>query len=279
MSDRNGDRVQVVGAGDDRPAWRPPGGLLLILAGLVVGLAGGVLLTRPGTSSDAVNEPPPPTTTAPPDPETTTTTVADSRLERYRERISELESELTAAQFQLGLETNPAEVAFVVDCNTSLGNQFGQDWQANSYFVGPVWFFRLIENLSDMETVSEVFAGVERGDSVTLVVPASERANYSLLWNPATWTGDYTVASGEPAVTLRACDQYPTAFIGGFITAKQYCAPLDLYFRDSTEPERIILPFGGVDCPDGSFPVAKPELGPVPDVVGSTLRDARLAIR
>jgi len=76
MSDSNGDRVQVVGAGDDRPAWRPPGGLLLILAGLVVGLAAGVLLTRPGTSNDAVNEPPPPTTTAPPDPEGWTATRA-----------------------------------------------------------------------------------------------------------------------------------------------------------------------------------------------------------
>src|SRR3989304_8415118 len=101
MSDSNGDRVQVVGAGDARPAWRPPGGLLLILAGLVVGLAAGVLLTRPGTSSDTVNEPLPPTTRAPPGPETTTTTVADSRLERYRERIGELESGLGAGPLPL----------------------------------------------------------------------------------------------------------------------------------------------------------------------------------
>ena len=279
MSDSNGDLVQVVGAGDDRPAWRPPGGLLLILAGLVVGLAAGVLLTRPGTSSDAVNEPPPPTTTAPPDPETTTTTVADSRLERYRERIRELESELAAAQFQLGLETNPAEYALGVDCDTSQRNMFGGDWQESSYFVGPVWFFRLIEILSDEEPFEGVVAGVEPGDSVTLVVPVSERGNYSLLWNPATGRGDDTVASGESAVTLRACDGYQTAFLGGFATTKQYCAPLDLYFGDNTEPERIFLPFGGVDCPDGTTPLAKPEVGPVPDVTGSTLRDARLAIR
>jgi hypothetical protein len=137
----------------------------------------------------------------------------------------------------------------------------------------------LIEILSDEEPFEGVVAGVERGDSVTLVVPVSERGNYSLLWNPATGRGDDTVASGEFAVTLRACDGYQTAFLGGFATIKQYCAPLDVYFGDSTEPERIFLPFGGVDCPDGSLPLAKPELAPVPDVVGSTLRDARLAIR
>ena len=288
MSSEEGDRVQVVGAVDDRPLRRPPG-VLLVVAGLVVGLAVGILITLSGTPSGGVDQPPATTTTTVPVAgATTTATISEFRTERYIERIEELETELADAQqqvFELGLETNPTEYAFVVDCEASLRNQFGQDWQANSYFVGPVWFFRLDELSREEawggETWAAVFAGVEQGDTVTLVVPASERDNYSLLWNPATWraAAGYSVASGEPAVTLRACDRYHTAFNGGFVAEKFYCAPLDVFLGDSTEPERIILRLGVTDCPDGSTLLEKPELGPVPDVTGSILRDARLAIR
>jgi len=80
-------------------------------------------------------------------------------------------------------------------------------------------------------------------------------------------------------VTLGACPG-ATLFVGGFaIERSAYCAPLDVYFGDSTEPERIMLPFGGVDCRDGTILLAKPDPGPAPDVTGMTLRLARLAIR
>src|SRR3990170_4157310 len=159
MSSEEGDRVQVVGAVDDRPLRRPPG-VLLVVAGLVVGLAVGILITLSGTPSGGVDQPP------------ATTTISEFRTERYIERIEELETELADAQqqvFELGLETNPTEYAFVVDCEASLRNQFGQDWQANSYFVGPVWFFRLDELSREEawggETWAAVFAGVEQGDT------------------------------------------------------------------------------------------------------------------
>jgi len=174
MSSEEGDRVQVVGAVDDRPLRRPPG-VLLVVAGLVVGLAVGILITLSGTPSGGVDQPPATTTTTVPVAgATTTTTISEFRTERYIERIEELETELADAQqqvFELGLETNPTEYAFVVDCEASLRNQFGQDWQANSYFVGPVWFFRLDELSREEawggETWAAVFAGVEQGDTVT----------------------------------------------------------------------------------------------------------------
>ena len=87
------------------------------------------------------------------------------------------------------------------------------------------------------------------------------------------------LASGVPAVTLSACEGTATAFRGGFVTTEDYCAPLDVHFGDGNEPERVFLSFGVADCPDGTTPLAKPEPGPVPDGVGSTLREARLAIR
>jgi hypothetical protein len=60
---------------------------------------------------------------------------------------------------------------------------------------------------------------------------------------------------------------------------ENYCASLDVYFGDDPEPERIILPIGQVECATGTIPLAFPELGPVPDVIGMSVRAARLEIR
>lgn len=281
MSDGDGDRVQVVGASEGHPPPRTPGGVLLILAGLVVGLAVGVLLASSGTPSNGANEPPVTTTTtvASATSSTTTSVATSARIEQYLARIEVLESELVQARqlvAELGLETDPVKYAFVVDCDA---RQQADGFEANTYLVGPVGFWYAYQDLSGDDIFIEVFASVEPGDSVTLVVPASERDHYSLLWNPATWTGENTVGAGEPAVTLQACDGYPTVFAGGFVTEQSYCAPLDVYFGDSTERERVFLPFGSVNCPEGTTPPINPEPGPVPDVTGLTLREARLAIR
>jgi len=116
MSNGDGDRVQVVGGSNEQPPGRLPGGVLLIL-GLVVGLAVGVLLTPSVTTT---------TTVAP--AITTTTTVSDSRIERYQAQIEVLESELADAEFELGLEIDPVEYASVVDCDASQGPLYIGYW-------------------------------------------------------------------------------------------------------------------------------------------------------
>lgn len=113
---------------------------------------------------------------------------------------------------------------------------------------------------------------------MTLVVPSSERDRFSLLWNPVTSAGDPAVASGEPAVTLRGCDGAPRVFRGGFVTEREYCAPLDVYFGEDPDPVRITVSTSP-DCGFVADLLARPETGPVPDVTGLILREARLAIR
>ncbi len=68
-------------------------------------------------------------------------------------------------------------------------------------------------------------------------------------------------------------------FVGGFAATHDDCAPLDLYFGDDPQPTQIVIALGIVDCPDGTTPVELPEPGPLPDVIGLTVRQARLAIR
>ncbi len=240
-------------------------------------MALGVLLSR--TDSE------PTATTAPILPaavETTSTTTAEPVVtsDELLGQIEDLESLLEAAEkreFELGLEIAPVLYAAVVGCD-SRQQTFGQWW--DGFFVGPVGFWFPSSERGDGVEFSEVWTIIEPAESVTLVVPKGARDSVSLFWDPSTWRGDRSVASGEPAVTLEACDAtFPTAFAGGMASKQEYCAPLDVFFGDDPEPERIILPIGQVECSAGTIPLAFPELGPVPDVTGMSVRDARLAIR
>ena len=204
--------------------------------------------------------------------------VAD--VEALRTQLAEAEAGLAQAEeraFELGLLFDPASYAPSVGCEGSgLDSSLADGWEEEVHIVGQVWFYRLSEALSTGYPIVQVLAGVEPLQAVTLVVPASERGRYSLLWNPA--TGDGTVAYGR-AVTLSACRDHATWFTGGFITSEAYCARLDLYFQGQRDPVRVVLPFGGVDCARQSAALLRPSPGPLPDVTGMTLREAWLAIR
>lgn len=281
----SGDQIHVDGS---TSGGSPPSrGWLMLTVGLAVGVAAGVLFTQPSSSSGPRGESMPADSTTSTSigvtnvSSTSATTVSED-VEALRSRIDELQEELTLVEerlFELGLEVDPASYAFALECGDGVGVAPGGF--VDSYFVGPVAFLNLVENLAGMQAFAEVFATVERADSVTLVVPASERDRYSLLWNPSTWRSDgvYVVATGEPAVTLPGCQNRSSTFIGGFVTSEAYCAPLDVYFADDPDPHRVMLPFGGLDCPEVSVTLKRPEPGPIPDIVGLTLRGARLAWR
>lgn len=286
MATDDGDAVREVGSRRVGPSRGVPGGLMAAMVALGAGLAIGVLIGSPEPTVDETTGPTLPTTavTAPAPGETTTTIGSSLSLDDYEKRIDELETELAEARqqvFELGLEVNPAEFAVALGCHDSIGSQYPVDWQTNSLFVGPVAFYQLTQRLP-VPGWAEVFAVVEASDSVTLLVPESERDSYSLIWNPEIWRtvdGDYTVGDGDPAVTLRSCDGSASVFIGGFVSNRSYCAPLAVYFGDSMEPHQVGLPFGDAPCPDEVDGFATAQSGPVPDVTGLPLREARLAIR
>ncbi len=228
MSNESNDRSRVVGlvAQDDA---RRPGGARMLVAGLVVGLAVGVLFTQssvPSSRTANTTEPPAPAETTP-SAGTTDSTMPVADVEQLQARIEVLESELAETEdrvLALGLDADPATYATALDCDASVGDDFDDAYRKDSYFVGPVGFYRLIEILATGESTFQVLAGVEEGDSVTLVVPVGERDSYSLLWNSAIRTGDGP-ASGGAAVTLGACPG-ATLFVGGFaIERSAYCAP------------------------------------------------------
>ena len=273
----SGDRLHVDGASRQRTSssrgW-------LLLVGLAVGLAAGVLFIQSLPSSEAGDE-------ALPSGGVTSTTsnsalaepVAD--VEALRAQLAEAEAGLAQAEeraFELGLLFDPASYAPFVGCEGSgPGGSLADGWEEEVHIVGQVWFYRLSEAFSTGDPIVQVLAGVEPLQAVTLVVPASERGRYSLLWNPV--TDDGTVASGGRAVTLRACRDHATWFTVRFVTSEAYCAPLDLYFQGQRDPVRVVLPFGGVDCTRQSAALLRPSPGPLPDVTGMTLREAWLAIR
>lgn len=233
MSTDNRESVREIGFRGNGPPRRGSGRLVVALVALLVGLVLGVPVADPGTPIEASRKPRVSTTmvtTAAPGT-TTTTSGSSTSVEDYEARIEVLEKQLAAAQqqvFELGLEADTASVAATLGCDESIGAQYPVDWQNNSYFVGPVAFYRLPERLP-VPSWDEVFAVVEVSDSVTPVVPASERDSYSLIWNPEIWRtvdGDYTFSDGNPAVTLRSCDGYASVVIGGFVSNRTYSASL-----------------------------------------------------
>ena len=290
----NDDQIQVDGSPSE-PASQARGWLILGM-GLVVGVAIGVVFSQSsgttglngGSGTAATTTPmslvtPNASSTA---QQSTTTNTRSSDVEEVQARLVEIEAALARAEeevLELGLRYDPARYAPTIECLASQGNHYDAGYREDSYFVGPIGFHDLIETLAAPVAAFRVFAGVEAGDSVTLVVPERYRGVYALLWTDATQAtsvgANSTMASGVTAVTLRACGA-TTLFEGGFVTtSRNYCAPLDVYFGDSSEPVRIILPFDGVACPDGSMALVAAEPGPLPDVVGMSLREARLAIR
>lgn len=257
---------------------------LILVVGLTVGVAGGVLFSQSSSSSRATDQVLPPVTTLSSTGRAATgSTESVVDVEEPHVQLAEAELEpalLEERALELGLPFDLTPYAVYVGCGASVSSQFRErEIAAESYFVGPLWFYRLDEALFAGSQPLEVLVGVEPFERVTLVVPYSERDRYSLLWHLGTRAGDGAVASGERAVTFRACRDHPALFVGGFNITEDYCAPLDVYFGDDPEPVRIILPFGGLDCPDGSVGLLRPEPGPVPGVLGLTIREARLAIR
>jgi hypothetical protein len=282
MSTGDADRVRVFETADDSSSRRPPSGFVLLAVGLLIGMAVGVLFLPSGASNRQLTEPSVITTAQLPPISTTSTTATTDpsvTVDGLQGRIRVLESELERAEarvLELGLEVDPVQYAPVVGCDARQ-QAFGAE--LDSYFVGPVGFWFPSQDLSGEgeEAAMAVWTTVEAGDSVTLAVPDGERDRYSLLWNPATWQDGH---SGEPAVTLEACDaRFPTVFVGGFAGAYNSCAPLDVYFGNDPQPTRVIFSLGNVDCPDGPTPLELPEPGPVPDVIGLTVRQARTALR
>lgn len=276
MSDRNGDQVEVVGStGNPPPPPRlAPSSLVLLVVGLVGGVALGVLLSSSGSEPPATTAP---TLTAAVETTSTTTTESSASSDELLDRIEDLESLLEEAEkreFELGLEVAPGMYAPVLGCDA---RQKVSGQRSDGFLVGPLGFWFPSDESGEFHEVSIL---LEPAESVTLVVPKEERDSVSLFWDPSTWRGDRSITSGDPAVTLAACNaSFPTVFAGGMVSEQDYCAPLDIYLGDDPEPERVILPIGQAQCSAGTIALVFPELGPVPDVTGMSVRDARLAIR
>jgi hypothetical protein len=291
MVDRDDDRVRPIDvvsvrprdAGTERRASALPIGLIGVLVGLALGVLLGPRQSSDGTSglpADPTTAPSATVNAAPP----TTAAAGPDETARSRELvIEELEVELARAQdrlLEVGLQVDPPAYAPVAGCDQSATFADETALLAQGRFVGPLAFSGF-EEVSPGAGVYGRFAVVESSDAITLVVPESERARYSLIWDPATWQEDaaYVVADGSPAVTLRACELEPTTFVGGIVAGTPYCAPLDVYVGDDPSPRRVALALDAVDCPDGPLALATPARAPAPDMVGRPLRRARLEIR
>jgi hypothetical protein len=113
-------------------------------------------------------------------------------------------------------------------------------------------------------TILKVLALVRTGKPVTLVVPASERARLSLLYDvdaPGP-RRPLRLADGTWSVRFSACARgegwsqgrsYPdpdqTQFNGGFFVRGAHCAPLDVWTAGAEAPVRRWLPLGTGDRP------------------------------
>ncbi|MFZ0625856.1 MAG: PASTA domain-containing protein [Acidimicrobiia bacterium] len=256
-----------------------PIGLLVVAAagvalGLVVGSTSGSTSGETTTSTSLV------ATTA------VATSVPGGVVAEYESRIADLERQLGEARqaqeelkrqlLDYQVDLDPVQYAPRVGCDLSVAQP--QDFSEKAEWIGPVGFYDFTNEFTNFDG-NEIFLTVEAGESVTMVIPRYQRTSYSLLWDPSGNLGPGSTFPGSSYVTLEACPDSPTTFIGGFYVNNSLCGSLDLYFDDQAEPKRIALPFAERQCDGSAIPLLPVEPGPVPDVVGMGLADARLQIR
>jgi PASTA domain len=272
----------------DEPEARPkPLGLtgpVGLVVAAVAGVALGVVL---GNTSGAT----PHETSVATSLATTSTTssegLPDGLVADYQAQIAELEQELEDAKnaqadtqaelLDLQVDTDPVRYAPSVGCDLSVGAP--SDFVEKAEWVGPAGFYDFTNSFASFNW-GEMFLTVEPGESVTLLVPRDQRNSYLQLWDPATW-GAFPPdpLGGSPYVTLVSCADWPTTFIGGFDVNSALCGTLDVYFDEGADPTTIALPFGTTNCGEEEIRPLAVEPGPVPDVRGMGLREARLQLR
>jgi hypothetical protein len=161
----------------------------------------------------------------------------------------------------------PAAAGFVRTCESSVYGELDDGWRKQSLVVGPLAFVYLEEaaewppgNLrrhGNGYYGQKVLVAVDNGATVTVTVPAADRARLSLLYDPATWkdSGRYQVADGDPAVTFQSCEaaEHPygadhTQFNGGFVVAGPGCASLEVSTPAWRTPRRVTVSFAAGRC-------------------------------
>lgn len=102
--------------------------------------------------------------------------------------------------------------------------------------------------------VSTIRIRVSVGRQATVTVPPEHRASVALIYtararnreNPGA-PGGYRVDDGEDAVTLRACPDADTEFLGGVVVAGARCVPLQIS-APGRPPQQRLLSFGAGEC-------------------------------
>jgi hypothetical protein len=169
----------------------------------------------------------------------------------------------------------PEKEAFVRTCETRVyGTLDPRGWRQHSIIAGPLafWYvdqyarqpaslFAPVRGSSDRYPGLKLLVLVRPGAVATVIVPASERRDVALLYDPAAWNdrNEYQIQDGDSAVTFEACKKGETLgtggplnemtqFNGGFLVAGVRCLPLDVLVRGPQKATRVTLSFGAGRC-------------------------------
>lgn len=98
----------------------------------------------------------------------------------------------------------------------------------------------------------KVLLVVDRGATVTVIIPSSERTRVSLLYTATSGEQPtYRVNQGTKSMRFEACPDQPTQFNGGFVVAGPRCVAVDVRDEKRARTVRGWIPFGthGRPCP------------------------------
>ena len=160
----------------------------------------------------------------------------------------------------------PAPQGYVRPCASSVWGELGPVTARTDALAGPIAFIGLngdsplTPSHDGKYNAIKVLAVVKQGWQVTVSVPAPERGNAALLYNPNAFSPGppYPFSAGEPVVTFPNCGgthnswSAGTQFNGGLLVRRPMCMHLDItaIHGPARLTRQIAVPLGpGASCP------------------------------
>jgi hypothetical protein len=156
------------------------------------------------------------------------------------------------------------------DCESSDGGTLGSDWKARSVHAGPVWFIYARPDravpagqrpTAGKTTSSAMVIAVMNGQTAVIRAASATSGRFRFIADPSYTSQPFTLADGEPGLTLAGCPAGPigtgipeswapglTLFWEAYVTDLHGCIPLDVRAAAGRRPIRVTVAAAG-RCP------------------------------